>query len=237
MTLKNTPYRISALARVITYKMYVEHVNDNTLARFSVSDVSKLFTIPISKNLVKSALELSRSDHRTKFILRWTSKSEDQHLYSVSSDGIQFVERELRRKDSDLFYFQRYGDDKLADVAGLDGIFWTAGERLDAEAYAPLDIDRDDPQFIETLQAVDEAIERIRTDNAFAATSPEQREGILRTLENGIDWLRNKTTTRKLIVDNILSPLRWVVSHFGQSDVGAAAKAAIDTVAHWLSGF
>lgn len=62
MEIKNKPYRLTSLARIVAYKLYVLHINDDEREKIDVTTALSLFTIPMSRNLIRSALELLRSD-------------------------------------------------------------------------------------------------------------------------------------------------------------------------------
>ena len=62
MQLKLKPYRLVPLSRIILARLYIQHVNDDPKDKYSAEDVAALFSIPISLNLIRSALEKLESD-------------------------------------------------------------------------------------------------------------------------------------------------------------------------------
>lgn len=97
---------------------------------------------------------------------------------------------------------------------------------MDSDEWTPLEIDRTDTDYLEAVDSVEEAIEAIRQDNGFAATRPLEREGVLRVLQEGLVWLKEKIPTQSILQTMLISPLRWVSSIFGNAVVGEAAKKA-----------
>jgi hypothetical protein len=238
MNFKYTPYRIVPLSRLILFKLYINHINSEKKNRFSVEEICSLFSIPISPNLAKSALNLLRGETynaRSHYITRHSSEKAGGHLYQITNDGILLVERALRNKQSDISYFMRQGDSAIDEIAGLDSIFMTADEALESDPWIPLRIDRDDPVFVETLAEVEAALDVIRGDNGYAANEPDERQGILGTLETGLDWLKNRTPTFAQIRSWLIVPLEWLATKFAGAIIGEAAKKAAQKLVDYLS--
>lgn len=155
--------------------------------------------------------------------------TKDSYKFSISPEGIKFVEMELLRKSSPISYFQQHGEDSLVHVAGLESPFMTEEERrsLDSQ-WEPLDLDRTTPPYREAEKAIEDAITAIEQDNEFAATMPEERHGILQTIRNGVDWLKSKNPTKRQISDMLISPLNWVISNFSKTVMAEIAKKAAE---------
>jgi hypothetical protein len=102
------------------------------------------------------------------------------------------VERALLRRDSVAAYLHTRPDASLEEIAGFQGIFYAPAERENIESWIPLEIDRDSEDFKETVQVLEESYEIIRGDNGFATEYPSQRAGILDSLEEGLNWLKQK---------------------------------------------
>ncbi len=186
MELQNIPYRIHPLARIIAYKLYVLHVNDDPRERLELDEISKLFSVAVSKNLLRSALSVLRTGG---YVTR-TGNGVEGYTFRITHNGLLLIQDAMRKRDSDVAHFHRYQDDALEDLAGPNSTWMTDEDRLDEDAWQPLQIDRSDPEYIEVLATVEEAIERIRGDNGFAENYSEQRNGIVAVLEDGYDWLK-----------------------------------------------
>ena len=172
MKLEKVPYQLTPLSRVIAYKLYVLHVNDDSRERLDIAEIAALFSVVVSHNLLKSALEILRSDGN---VSRGENKSVG-YRYKLTHDGLLLVEHAMRNIESDIAYFHRHGDKVLNDIAGPDSTWMDDEERANFNAWSPLKIDRADPEFKQVLEKVDAAIERIRGDNGFAEEDPERRK-------------------------------------------------------------
>lgn len=145
------------------------------------------------------------------------------------------IERQLRHSDTVAAYLHGHPDASLDLIAGLDGIFLTDEERADLDAWAPLQIDRDSPDYRETLEAVEEAYETIRADNGLAASHPEQRSGILASIADGIEALKKKAPSAQQLKALIVTPLRWVSVTFSNTLIGEAAKKAAERLVQLIT--
>jgi hypothetical protein len=239
MHLKQKPYRLIALSRIILARLYVQHVNDDPKEKYSPEEVAAFFAIPISLNLIRSALEKLDNDstYSSHLVLRKGSKKAGTLGYVIGPYGMEVVEKAILKKNSDIAHYIANGDTVIDEIASLDASFFTAQERMDADEWTPLDIDRADPIYLDAVNSVEEAIEAIRQDNGFAATYPQEREGILRVLHEGLVWLKEKVPTQSILQTMLISPLRWVSSIFGNAVVGEVAKKAAQKVVDFLSTF
>lgn len=197
-----------------------------------IAQIAELFTVAISLNLLRSALEILRTD---RFIGRSGDGNKRPYTYRLTHEGILMVERSISNKGSDLNYFDQHGDEALEDVAGPDAIFLLPADRLNEDAWVPLQIDRDDPEYVRVLDAVNDALDKIRGDNGYAAHRPEERSGIIAAIEDGLDWLKNRVPSKGIIQAKLLDPFRFVASQFARTVIGEAAKSAIHIITTWLS--
>jgi hypothetical protein len=239
MHLKQKPYRLIPLSRIILARLYIQHVNDDPREKYSPEEVAAFFAIPISLNLIRSALEKLHTDstYDSHLVVRSGSKKAGTLGYLIGPFGMEVVEKALLKKNSDIAHYIANGDTVIDEIAGLDGHFLTSQERMEADEWTPLEIERSDPAYLDAVNSVEEAIEAIRQDNGFAATRPQEREGILQTLQEGLVWLKDKVPTQSIIQTMLVAPLRWVWSHFGNAFVGEAAKKAAQKLVDFLSGF
>ena len=237
---KFKPYRIVPLARIVLCKIYVAHVNDEPRQSLTVEDIARLFSIPMSQNLLKTAVEHLRGNsyNDPKLVTRHSAAKDKpkNHASSITEAGIVLVERSLRRRDSDLTYFMQHGDEALDDIAGLNSIFMTDAERLDSDPWIPLPIDRESSDYKETVEEIEKAIETIRQDNGYAANEPEERNSILETLETGVRWLKERLPTKAQMTSLLATPLRWVATKFPDTIIGEAAKRAAQKLLDYISG-
>lgn len=229
-------YRISLLSDVILYKFYEVHVSSDTPAELSSLEVRAELGVDISLNLINSAIEYARAArryHEPNFIKR--SGIKGNYKYEISIDGIQYVESELRRRDSPIAYFSANGDQSLSYVAGISSDFMTRGERVSSADWQPLEIDRQNESYKETVLELENAIDVIEKDNAFAAHMPQERSGILESLKFGLDWLKSKAPTVSQIRAMLVGPLNWISTTFPNSIMSEAAKKAASKLVDFVS--
>jgi hypothetical protein len=222
-------YRINLLAHILLYKMYDYHVKtDRDPSLTVVAARSLIGENLVSINLVRSTLEYIKEMHggpsREAFIKR--NVKGNQHLYYITPDGLQFVEKELRRKSSLIAHFKASGDESLDEIAGIDSYFMAIAERADEEGWSPLEIDRDSENYKQALESTEQAIKIIEQDNGFPVAYPSERSGILNRLKEGLKWLKEKNPTVSDLKTLIMQPFRWIMTMFPKSIMAEAAKEA-----------
>jgi hypothetical protein len=230
--LKNKPYRIVPLTRIVLLKLYALHVNDDPRGKYAVRDICEAFDVPISRNLVETALErLYRESTRTdeRLVSAIGKRGHGDNAYRISDQGILVVEKSLRNPSSDLAYYVKHGDSALDEVAGLQAVFWTKEEFAEEDEWQPLEFDHGSVEYREAVNSIEDVIEAVATSNEVAAKFPEEKEGVLESLKQGLEWLKRKPT-RALINSLLLSPLHWLVATFGRGVVGEVAKKAAQRV-------
>lgn len=120
-----------------------------------------------------------------------------------------FAEEEVANED----YSNEYGGDPLAP---------------EQDEWNPLPIDRDSPEFVDALEASEEAEKIIREDNGFAATHPEIRDSIVWMVGGAVNRLREGTITIGQVKSMLVSPFRKVSSLFAEGLLKEACERAID---------
>jgi len=237
--LRNRPYRLVPLSRIILLKLYIEHVNDSPQDRFSSADLCGLFRVPMSRNLIESALaRLSREGtYQSRVVSAHGTKKGGDRGYRIGDEGILIVEMALKNPSSDLSYFLKAESEEqaLEDVAGLNGIFWTKQELLADEDWRPLRYPKDSEEYVDAVAAAEQALSAAEGSNELAAQHPEEREGVLAALREGVEWLRDRIPSRAMIRSALLDPLRWIASNLANSVAGEAAKRAAQKILDWMS--
>jgi hypothetical protein len=230
--LKNKPYRIVPLTRIVLLKLYVLHVDDDPRGKYSVDDVCEAFDVPVSRNLVETALErLYRESTRNneRLVSAVGKRGHGQNSYQISDQGILVVERALRNPSSDLSYYLKNGDAALDDVAGIQALFWTKEEFAETDDWQPLEFDHDSVEFTGAVEAIDKVIETVAASNEVAAQFPLEKYGILISLRQGLEWLK-KQPSKAIINSLLLSPLHWLVATFGRGVIAEVAKKAAQRI-------
>jgi hypothetical protein len=220
-------YRIHNLSLIILYKVYVHHIDGDENRPLPLREIRGLFSEPLPLNLIDASIDWMRNHISRDYLRRVGTK--DAYQFSIAPEGIKFVEMELLRKTSPIHHFEQNGENSLVRVAGLNSPFMTEEERrtLDDD-WHPIEIDRDDPVYLDAEKALDEAITTIEQDNEFAANMPEERAGILQTMRDGLDWLKTKTPTKQQLKTLLLSPLNWLIANFSKTVTAEVAKKAAE---------
>jgi hypothetical protein len=170
-------------------------------------------------------------------VTRHKGKEVNSYYFRVTYRGFSAIEEALRNKSSDIACFHERGDNALDEIAGIDSLFLTQQEALDNDPWSPLPIDRGDSAYLDAVSDVEAALEAVRGDNGFAATYPDQREGILATLEDGLRWLKERCPSRAQVFSLLVSPLQWLSTNFAKAVIGEAAKKAAQSVVDFLHAF
>src|ERR1022692_2036414 len=121
MHLKQKPYRLIPLSRIILARLYVQHVNDDPKDRYSPEEVAAFFALPISLNLIRSALEKLHSDstYNSNLVLRKGTKKTGNLGYLIGPYGMEVVEKAILKKNtSRQFYSARIGDGRRWLLSG-----------------------------------------------------------------------------------------------------------------------
>jgi hypothetical protein len=234
MESKYTPYRLVPFSHLVLYKLYFCHLNDENLSEFTAYDILASFSVPVSSNLILTALDFLRTKCHEETPLITRQRREGVYYFRMAYGGFSVVEDALRTKRSDIAYFHEHGDAALDEIAGINSLFLTQQEALEHDPWSPLPIDREDPQYLEAVANVEAALDVIRGDNGFAATYPDQREGIIATLEDGLACLKDRCPSRAQVFSLLISPLQWLATNFSKAVIGEAAKKAAQSLVDFL---
>ncbi len=102
------------------------------------------------------------------------------------------------------------------------------------DQWEPLPLDRDQPLLRSAMDAVDTAINDIRSDNGYAATAPDEREYVLEGLTPFQQRLRTASSIAMPFIQTAIDRLAIVVRRLGESAVGESAKAARAAIFEWV---
>lgn len=203
---QNVPYRLIPLARCVLTKLYVQHVNDSDTEAFSVDEIKSIFSVPVSRNLISSALdELYGPKYSDKALVHRSGTKRSERRYRITSSGIQFVEKSLRDSASDIAYFLAQGDTSLDEIAGMDGLFWTDEERTEKSGWTEIELE-EGKELEEVIEGLNLTIDEIEKNNEFEAKDPEQKRGILASLRIGLASLKSLKVSKNQINGIIIQP-------------------------------
>lgn len=227
---QNVPYRLIPLARCVLTKLYVQHVNDSDTEAFSVDEIKSIFSVPVSRNLISSALdELYGPKYSDKALVHRSGTKRSERRYRITSAGIQFVEKSLRNSASDIAYFLAQGDTSLDEIAGMDGLFWTDEERAEKSGWTEIELE-EGKELEEVIEGLNLTIDEIEKNNEFEAKDPEQKRGILASLRIGLASLKSLKVSKNQINGIIVQPLRWIATNFTSTVMAELAKTTAQKV-------
>lgn len=107
---------------------------------------------------------------------------------------------------------------------------------LQDQAWAPLPIDRPDPDLDDCVKQLEAVGELVREDNGYSASEPAERDEVLSRLEAGIRYLNQASlVTATAMQVYVVWPLTRLLSRFSaQTAVGTAAALAKEVFKAWL---
>jgi len=100
--------------------------------------------------------------------------------------------------------------------------------------WEPLPFEWDEKLLDAAEAAVEEALERVRGNNGFAASHAEEHKRLVWSLSTGLDALKRRVPSRAQIVEVLLKPLKWLAETFAKSVLGEVGKAAASSVARLI---
>jgi hypothetical protein len=103
------------------------------------------------------------------------------------------------------------------------------------DEWEPLPLERDDPLLQKTVDAVDDTIEKVRSDNGYASNRPEEREYVLDGLSAFSKRLKEAASiSLGYLKRYAVGPLRTLLTRFKDNAVGLAASVAKEALREWL---
>ena len=228
------PLKLFPVAGYLLYKIYDATMQNDQKSRFSLFEIENIVSKDIPRNLLKNALSLlheNRGD-RSRLVARYGSK--EKYEFAITRDGIIHIEESIANENTiaNILYMQPDAD--IYEIAGFNEFSEELDDFSAVEEWRPLKIERESRGYQEAIKQVKDSIETIRNDNGFAANEPELREGLLDTLNEGLDQIENKTPSAHLIRRLLLDPFLLIAKKFGNSVIGNAGKIAADHLTRWL---
>lgn len=224
------PLKLTPLTDALLFKAYMELYRENGLSTLLAPDLPQLFSIRVPRRL----LDICAQGLLNGGLFEFVPKSEKPRL-RITLNGIAAVETMLENKGSIASRMLVGGDDVLYEIAGIGPTpLPPLGVPTEAkDQWTPLKIDRESEEFKSVLAATEEALEKVRSDNGYAANAPEERKAILESLQAGIDRLKSAVTVEQ-VRSLILGPLSYLARKFLDTGIGEVAKRAIAIVGDWL---
>jgi hypothetical protein len=105
----------------------------------------------------------------------------------------------------------------------------------DVDAWEPLKIDRATPTYLDAIEAADAAVREIEASNGYAASEPDERNGIVSTLKGTLEAVKRGFPSKKAILHGLVKPMEYVARKFPDATIGEIAKIAVAKLLAWLS--
>lgn len=105
------------------------------------------------------------------------------------------------------------------------------------DTWEPVKIDRTTAEYSEAIEASEAALREVESSNGYAATDPDERNGIVATVRGTLEAIKNGMPTKPTILHGLLAPLKFVSKKFADTTIGEIVKIAITKIITWLSGF
>lgn len=221
--------RFGVLIDVVLYKLYVETVSGDS-SWFDHGDIGKLFDGSASKGYVAKCLDALAGKQLVEASVGG---------YSITEDGILYVEKHLEDRESVVFNYKNHGDpwlekqsvgprdeDEPANSSVID---------LQEDEWQPLPIDRESPDYEEAIGTLDEAIGVVAGNNGYAESEPDERDNIVEMLRQGQTAITERQPSRAQIIALVLQPLNFLARKFSESAIGEIAKIAAVKIVAWLA--
>jgi len=104
------------------------------------------------------------------------------------------------------------------------------------DQWSPIDVDFDDELTSAAIKNSEDALEVIEQSNGYANSDPEERDSIVSVLRGTIEAVKAGKPTKKIIIEGLLNPLKYISKKFADAAMGKAAQAAVAALAKWLFG-
>jgi hypothetical protein len=145
--------------------------------------------------------------------------------YRLSKKGISKVE------EFDDDYFNKV--QSSFSLSSSDSIAPSKNNEEESD-WEPLPIDRADPDFQAAVESSEKALDAIEQNNGYAATHPDERNGLVKTIRGTLDALKSGTPSRAAVIEGLLKPLKFFVKRFSESSMSELAKLAVAAIMKWL---
>lgn len=168
--------------------------------------------------------------------------------FAISDDGIGIVSSQVSLHDTIISKYDLLGDGWLRSVfknaylkayreASVDSDSAKSDRKkiqAEADTWEPLPVDRAAPEYVRSVEALDNALSAMESDNGYAANHPEERDHVVWSLRQGLIALKEKWPSLSQIRSLILEPLQRATSTLKDSASGLAGLAAQEAVKEFI---
>jgi len=201
----------------VLYRVYRVTWESESGTGFNAGDIDRLAPGGTPRHISAKAIESLINDRLLEGQIGY---------FGISEDGIRRVDAELAVAGSPMYILNRR--DTEAPVQH------DAQENPDSEGkWEPLPLERDTPAYEDAIQAIENVVDRVKGDNGYAATQPDEHRSIVWSLEAGLDAIKNTLPTRSQVRELLLRPLKFLVAKFASAAIGELARRAAQALAAW----
>jgi hypothetical protein len=110
-----------------------------------------------------------------------------------------------------------------------------AADLEDSDEWAPLELDRSEPELTAVIEAVDDTIEAVRGDNGYAQAMPQERSFVLDSLSAFLKTIKEAPATSMPYVKRFaIEPLSRLAKTFARTAWELTISAAKEAIKGWL---
>lgn len=212
-------------------KLYRSSLTDIQGGEIFSDDLDKIRPANISDRLVLFALQALHEDD----ILTLVQFSNGTLQYQLNASGFDLAANLAAEKDGYLFNYLMGGDRWLISLMEEDASGSSSPNSVVNAKEIPASdrtVSRADnaEAFEKASQAVDAAIDAIRSDNEFAATHEDERDAIVSSLEAGRRLLEGAVVRARAIGALLIVPFRYVLETTAKVGINKLVTIAIDAL-------
>ncbi len=154
----------------------------------------------------------------------------------ITTSGIELITSYAESENKDI---QAYMQEGITWVMKPDPSDTGANVTTTEEdaGWEPLPIDRGHDDYVAMISAAEAALKQIEGSNGYAASDPEERNGVVGSIKSALQTISDGQPSRTYIRAALVAPLQFVAKKFAEAIVGQFAKSAAIAVLKWLANF
>lgn len=203
----------------------------------------------VSELLVRNVVEVVPDDFAPEYVI-WSIKGASQLIEAAPTTKPVLDKLKTLGKDEFLYqaldgFASKYGKEVVDELDKPEAIEKKSDDKekledtitnqLDGPDWEPLPIERESKDAKDAIEKSEIALSEIEQSNGYAATSPDERNGVVETIKGTLSAIKNGFPSREAIASGLLAPLRFIAKKFGDASMGEAAKMAVLAIIKWLS--
>lgn len=108
-------------------------------------------------------------------------------------------------------------------------------KELKDDEWEPLPLDRESSEAKTAIEKSEIALKEIENSNGYAASAPEERNGIVETIKGTLAAIKTGFPSRQAIVAGLIAPFKFIAKKFGEASMGELATQAVAALVKWLA--